>query len=82
METRALAIAIVFAIGTLVGGAYAPSFFGALIATKTVPSIVYGYFVAASIMIAGGLAEAFFGIAAERKSLEDIARPLSAVIRP
>jgi MFS family permease len=79
METRALAIAIVFAVGTLVGGAYAPAFFGALIATKSVPSIVYGYTIAAAIMLAGGLAEAFFGIAAERKTLEEIALPLSAV---
>jgi Sugar (and other) transporter len=79
LEIRALAIAIVFAIGTLVGGAYAPTFFGALIATKSVPSIVYGYSIAAAIMLAGGLAEAFFGVSAERKSLEDIAQPLSAV---
>jgi MFS family permease len=79
LEIRALAIAIVFAIGTLVGGAYAPTFFGALIATKSVPSIVYGYSIAAAIMLAGGLAEAFFGVSAERKSLEDIAQPLSTV---
>jgi hypothetical protein len=78
METRALTIAIVFAIGTLDGGAYAPSFFGALIATKTIPSIVYGYVVAAAIMVAGGLTEAFLGVAAERKPLEDIAQPLSS----
>jgi MFS family permease len=78
METRAFAIAIVYAIGTLVGGAYAPTFFGALIATKSVPSIVFGYSVAAAIMIAGGLAEAFFGVAAERKTLEEIAPPLSS----
>ncbi len=79
LETRAFAIAIVYAVGTLVGGAYAPTFFGALIATKSVPSIVYGYSVAAAIMLAGGLAEAFFGVAAERRSLEEIALPLSAV---
>jgi MFS family permease len=79
METRALAIAIVYAIGTLVGGAYAPTFFGALIATKSVPSIVYGYSIAAAIMLAGGLTELCFGVAAERKTLEDIAQPLSAV---
>jgi MFS family permease len=78
MEARALAIAIVYAIGTLVGGAVAPSFFGALIATKSVPSIVFGYTVAAMIMVAGGTIEALFGIAAECKSLEDIAIPLSA----
>ena len=78
LETRAFAIAIVFAIGTLVGGAYAPTFFGALIATKSVPSIVYGYSIAAAIMLAGGLTEAFWGVAAERQTLEDIAPPLSA----
>ncbi len=77
-EARALAIAIVYAIGNIVGGAYAPAFFGALIATKTVPSIVFGYSVAAVIMLAGGLVEAVFGIAAERRTLEDIAAPLSA----
>jgi MFS family permease len=79
METRALAIAIVFAVGTLVGGAYAPTFFGALIATRSVPSIVFGYSVAAVIMLAGGLTEIFFGVNAERRTLEDIAQPLSAV---
>jgi MFS family permease len=79
METRAFAIAIVYAVGTLVGGAYAPAFFGALIATKSVPSIVYGYSIAAAIMLAGGLAEAVFGVAAERKTLGEIALPLSAV---
>jgi MFS family permease len=78
LEIRALAIAIVFAVGTLVGGAYAPTFFGALIATKSVPSIVFGYSIAAAIMLAGGLTEAFFGIAAARRPLEDIALPLSA----
>jgi hypothetical protein len=31
------------------------------------------------IMIVGGLAELFFGVAAEMRSLEDIANPLSAI---
>jgi MFS family permease len=78
LETRALAIAVVYAIGTLIGGAYAPAFFGALIATKSVASIVYGYSVAATIMLAGALAEAFLGVAAERRPLEELAPPLSA----
>jgi hypothetical protein len=78
LETRALAIAVVYAIGTLIGGAYAPAFFGALIATKSVTSIVYGYSVAAAIMLAGALAEAFLGVAAERRPLEELAPPLSA----
>jgi MFS family permease len=78
METRAMAIAIVYAIGTLVGGAYAPTFFGQLIATKSVPSIVFGYTIAAANMLAGGIVEAIFGVAAERKPLESVAQPLSA----
>ncbi len=82
LEMRAFAIALVYAIGTLVGGAYAPTFFGALIATKSVAGIVYGYSVAAAIMLAGGLSEAIFGVAAERKPLEEIAEPLAAVTSP
>ena len=78
MEARALAIAVVYAIGTLVGGAVAPTFFGLLIATKSVPSVVFGYTVAAAIMVVGGVVEACFGVSAERKSLEEIAHPLSA----
>ena len=81
MEVRALAIAIVYAVGTLVGGAVAPAFFGALIATKSVTNAVFGYTVAAAIMVAGGVVEALFGISAERKSLEEIARPLSETAR-
>ena len=60
METRAMAIAVIYAIGTLVGGAYAPTFFGGLIATKSVPSIVFGYTVAAGIMLAGGLVRSLY----------------------
>jgi len=38
--------------------------------------------VGAAIMIAGGVIAWFFGVNAERKSLEDISTPLSAVSRP
>jgi hypothetical protein len=43
-----------------------------------VPGIVFGYSVAAAIMLTGGLAEVLFGINAERRSLEELAPPLSA----
>ena len=36
----------------------------------------------AIVMFAGGLIAWYFGVNAERKSLEDIATPLSAVVRP
>ena len=37
-----------------------------------------GYLIGAGVMIVGGLVEIFLGVAAESKSLEDIAQPLSA----
>ncbi|HVE96000.1 MAG TPA: hypothetical protein VNA67_03315 [Pseudonocardiaceae bacterium] len=40
-----------------------------------------GYLLAALVMIAGGLVAAFLGVAAERRSLEDIAAPLAATGR-
>ena len=78
LEARALAIAIVFATGTLVGGAVAPSFFGALIATNDPVRVCYGYAATALLMVGGGAVEAIFGVNAEGKNLEDVARPLSA----
>jgi hypothetical protein len=68
----------VYAAGTLVGGAVAPSFFGALIATNDPVRVWYGYAFSAVLMIAGGVIEACFGVAAAGKNLEDIAPPLSS----
>jgi MFS family permease len=82
LEARALAIAIVYAAGTLVGGSLAPSFFGALIATNDPLRVCYGYAATAVLMIAGGLVEATLGVSAEGKNLEDIAQPLSAAAQP
>jgi MFS family permease len=78
LEARALAIAIVYAVGTLVGGAIAPSLFGALIATHEPLRVFYGYAFAAVLMIFGGTVAALFGVSAEGRNLEDIARPLSS----
>jgi hypothetical protein len=41
--------------------------------------VLLGYLVGAGLMILGGLIEMAFGVNAERKSLEDIATPLTAV---
>jgi hypothetical protein len=81
METRALAIAFVYAIGNVVGGIAAPLLFGALIATKEPGRVFIGYCIGAGLMIAGGLVQAIWGVDAERRSLESIAAPLSAVTR-
>jgi MFS family permease len=81
METRALCIAFFYAIGTAVGGISGPLFFGWLIDRaaehKDITAIAVGYFLGAALMIAGGIVEAFLGVAAEGKSLESIAKPLT-----
>jgi MFS family permease len=77
LEARATAIAFVFATGTLIGGAVAPPIFGALIGTKDPQLLALAWGVGAALMIAGGIVELVLGIDAERKSLEEIAAPLT-----
>jgi MFS family permease len=82
LELRAQAIALFFAISQLAGGVAAPSIFGALIGTGANRGpLTIGYMVGAAVMFAGGVIAWFFGVNAERKSLEDIATPLSAASR-
>lgn len=78
LETRALAIAIFYALGTAIGGTAAPSLFGYLIATGSQWALAGGYMFAAALMLAAALAEVKWGVDAERQSLEAIARPLSS----
>ena len=81
METRALAIAFVYAIGNVVGGIAAPLLFGALIATKQPGRVFVGYGIGAGLMILGGVVEALWGVEAAGRPLEAVAAPLSAVRR-
>jgi hypothetical protein len=53
--------------------------FGALIDTGSRASLFGGYILGAALMIAAAVVELRFGIAAERKPLEDVARPLAAL---
>ncbi len=76
METRAMAIAFFYAVGTGLGGIVGPLLFGQLI-TMGIPAVALGYFIGAALMILAGLVEVFLGVDAERKSLEEIATPLS-----
>ncbi|MDQ3616989.1 MAG: MFS transporter [Actinomycetota bacterium] len=79
METRALCIAFFYAVGTAAGGIAGPLYFGSLIENaKDITDIAPGYFVGAALMIAGGVVAIFLGVHAEGKTLEDIARPLTA----
>jgi MFS family permease len=77
LEIRALAIAFFYAIGTGVGGVIGPLLLGALISTGSRGSVAIGYVIGAALMIGAAAVEAIWGIAAERKSLESIARPLA-----
>jgi MFS family permease len=79
LEIRALAIAFFYAIGTGVGGVAGPLLLGALIGTGSRTGVAAGYLIAVVLMIAAAVVEAIWGVAAERKSLETVARPLSFV---
>jgi MFS family permease len=78
LEIRAFAIAIFYAIGTLVGGVFAPWLFGWIIGTGSANALVTGYFAAALLMILGAVVEVRIGVTAERRSLEHVAAPLSS----
>ena len=45
---------------------------------RTGCEVATGFFIGAAVMALGGIAEMFFGVRAEQRSLEDIAEPLSA----
>ena len=81
LETRALAIAFFYAIGTAAGGITGPLLFSALVSTGKVADTVLAFCIGAVLMIAGGITELILGVKAERRSLEDIARPLTAAGR-
>jgi MFS family permease len=78
METRALAIAFFYAIGTAIGGITGPLLFAKLIATGNESSVAVGFYLGAGIMIVGGIVEIILGVKAEGQQLEDIAKPLTA----
>ncbi len=78
LETRALAIALFYALGTAIGGSLSPVLFGALIGTGSTWAVSAGYGLAALLMAAAAGTEWVLGVDAEGKSLESIAKPLSA----
>ena len=79
LEVRALAIALFYAIGTGIGGVIGPTLFGALIDTGSRNSVFAGYLFGSALMLAAAIVAWRYCIAAERKPLESVARPLAAV---
>jgi MFS family permease len=78
METRALAIAFFYAVGTGLGGIVGPLLFGHMIATNDRTWVMVAFLIGAAVMAVGGVAELFLGVRAEQTQLEDIAKPLTA----
>src|SRR5580700_3731946 len=79
LEIRALAIAFFYAIGTGIGGIAGPLLLGMLISTGSRLSVAMGYLAGSILMAAAAVVQARFGIAAERKSLEAVSRPLAFI---
>jgi MFS family permease len=77
LEIRALAIAVFYAVGTGVGGVAGPLLFGALIDTGSRASLFGGYLLGAVLMVLAAAVMWRWGIAAERRPLEQVARPLA-----
>lgn len=81
IEVRAKAIAVFFAIAQSFG-AFGPWLYGQLIGSGADHTkLFYGYLLGAGVMALGGLVAIFLGVDSERKSLEDVANPLSSASR-
>ena len=79
LEVRARAIAIFYAFGTAIGGIAGPALFGALIDTGERNQILTGYLIGGGLMVLAALVEVALGVKAERRPLEHVAPPLSAL---
>lgn len=77
LEIRALAIAAFYAVGTGIGGVAGPAVFGHLVQTGSRETVFAGYLFGSVLMILAAGVVWKWGVAAERKSLEAVARPLA-----
>jgi MFS family permease len=78
LETRAMAIALFYAVSTGIGGAVGPLLFGKLLGGSDPTGLAVGYWIAAGLMAVAAVVELLLGVSAEQQSLEDVAEPLSA----
>ena len=67
LETRALCIALFYAVGTGLGGIIGPQLFAPMIATGKASEVFKALAIGAILMIIGGVTEIVFGVDAERK---------------
>lgn len=69
---RASAIAIFYAVGTLLAGVFGPAIFGSLLNRGNRLPIFYGFMASAAAMVFAAVVQAIWGVGAERKTLEEI----------
>ncbi|BBX44812.1 MFS transporter [Mycobacterium cookii] len=77
METRALAIAFFYALGTAIGGISGPLLFGQLIESGERVQVMWSFLIGAVVMALAGGVELWLGVAAEQRPLEELALPLT-----
>jgi MFS family permease len=77
LELRAMAIAVFYAVGTGLGGIAGPLLVGRLIETGSRGEVFIGYLIGAALMLGAALVLLIWGVAAERKPLESVCRPLT-----
>ena len=78
LEIRALAIAFFYAVGTGVGGVLGPFVMSLLIETGSRWRVFAGYLLGAVLMVVAAAVAVRWAVAAERKPLEAVARPLAS----
>ena len=78
LEIRAFAIAIFYALGTLIGGVGAPLLFGVLIKTGSRPLVACGYALGALLMLIAAGFEWKIGVEAAGMGLEAVSKPLQS----
>ena len=72
-QIRASAIAVFYGFGTLFAGVLGPTIFGALLNRGDRMPIFWGFMASASSMLLAAVVQMIWGVAAESKSLEEIA---------
>ena len=80
LEVRAVAIALFYAFGTLVGGVAGPALFGVLIQGGSRVALMWGYELGAGLMLLGAAVAWALAVAAERRPLEAVAPPLASLL--
>ena len=80
-EIRASAIALFYAIGTLIGGVSGPLLFGKIVESGSRGLLFTGYTFGALVMVAAGIVQGIWGVAAEGKSLESLRQDSKVALR-